>query len=154
MMMRRILAVAAFSILAACTPPAPPSPPDAPPATPGSAADAATTDPLALAATPAVSAEIGIPVALHPSVSRIDGDWGWLVAQPWTPEGAAIDWSQTQLASRAENGVMDESGTVYVLLKRENGAWQVVRHVVAPTDVAWENWHQEYGAPASLFATQ
>jgi hypothetical protein len=153
--MQKVLAVLAITLLVtACSPPAPTAPVDSGSAQQSSAVDAATTDPLAIAATPTVSAEIGIPVALHPRVSRIDGDWGWLVAQPWTPEGAAIDWSQTRLAGAAEHGAMDASGTVYVLLKRENGAWGIVNHAIAPTDVAWEGWAQQYGAPASLFATQ
>lgn len=149
----RTFALTALMLLAACTPPAPSAPTDAVPSTPGTTADT-ITDPLAIAAAPTISADIGVPVTLHPRVSRTDGDWGWIVAQPWTPEGAAIDWSQTLHASRAENGVMDSSGAVYVLLKRENGAWRVINHAVAPTDVAWEGWAQQYGAPDALFATQ
>lgn len=151
--MRRVLAIVAFTLLAACSPPAPAPSSDGDASSPGSSAGV-SADPLAVAAAPAISEDIGIPVTLAPSVSRIDGDWGWLVAQPWTPDGAAIDWSQTQHASRAENGAMDSSGTVYVLLKRENGAWRVVEHIVAPTDVAWLDWPQRHGAPESLFATE
>ncbi len=151
--MRRVLAIAAFTLLAACTPPAPAPSTEGDTSTPGSSAGV-STDPLAVAAAPAISEDIGIPVTLAPTVSRTEGDWGWLVAQPWTPDGAAIDWSQTRHASRAENGAMDSSGTVYVLLKRENGAWRVVEHIVAPTDVAWLDWPQRHGAPESLFATE
>ena len=151
--MRYVLAIAAFTLLTACTPPAPSTSTEANVTTPGSTADS-STDPLAIAAAPAISEDIGVPVTLAPRVSRTDGDWGWLIAQPWTPEGAAIDWSQTRHASRAENGVMDSSGTVYVLLKRENGAWRVVEHTIAPTDVAWLDWPQRHGAPESLFVTE
>lgn len=150
--MRHVLALIAFTLVAACTPPAP-APAEGDASIPGSSADA-ISDPLALAAAPAISEDIGIPVSLAPRVSRTEGDWGWIVAQPWTPEGAAIDWSQTRHASRAENGAMDSSGTVYVLLKRENGAWRVVEHTIAPTDVAWLDWPQRHGAPASLFVTE
>lgn len=147
--MRRVLAVLALFSIAACTPPAPA------PDTPGSStAEEAQTDPLAAAAAPTISEDIGIPIVLTPRVSRTDGDWGWLVAQPWTPEGAAIDWSQTRHASRAENGVMDSSGTVYVLMRREGGAWRVVDSAVAPTDVAWADWADRHGAPASLFVIE
>lgn len=151
--MRHVLALIAFTLLAACTPPAPAPAEGDDASIPGSSADA-ISDPLALAAAPVISEDIGIPVSLAPRVSRTDGDWGWIVAQPWTPEGAAIDWSQTRHASRAENGAMDSSGTVYVLLKRENGAWRVVEHTIAPTDVAWLDWPQRHGAPESLFVTE
>lgn len=138
--------------LAACSPPAQ-TPTNADPSTPGSPTTDVSTDPLAIAAAPAIGTEIGMPVALTPSVSRTEGDWGWIVAQPWTPEGAAIDWSQTRYAERAAQGVLDGQGTTYVLLKRENSAWRVVEFAVGPTDVAWEGWGREHGAPASLFAT-
>lgn len=150
--MRHVLALLAVALAAACTPPAP-TPGEGDAGTPGSTIDAAT-DPLAIAAAPAISEEIGIPVSLTPSVSRVEGDWGWLVAQPWTPVGAAIDWSQTRYAERASEGVLDGQGTTYVLLKREGGQWRVQAFAVGPTDVAWADWSQRYGAPASIFVTE
>lgn len=32
----------------------------------------------------------------------------------------------------------------------ENGTWSVVTHVIAPTDMAWLSWPNEYGAPAEI----
>lgn len=151
--MRGLLALIAFTLLAACTPPAQAPSAEGDATTPGAAVDA-STDPLAIAAAPTVSEEIGIPVSLVPTVSRTDGDWGWLVAQPWTPEGAAIDWSQTRYAERASEGVLDGQGTTYVLLKREGGQWRVQAFAVGPTDVAYEDWDDRYGAPSSIFVTQ
>lgn len=145
--MRRVLALAAFALLAGCAPPAPP--PEAP-ATEGSLPGAAQSDPLAVAAALSVTEAIGTPVTLAPDVSRTDGEWGWLVAQPWTPEGAAIDWSQTQFAERAAQGAMDGSGTTYALLRREGDQWRVVEIVIGPTDVAWLDWAERHGAPATL----
>lgn len=146
----RVLVLAVLALaLASCTPPtAPTTEGDA--STPGSTADA-SNDPLAIAAAPTISEQIGVPVSLVPRVSRVEGDWGWLIAQPWTPEGAAIDWSQTSYALQASEGVLDGAGTTYVLLKRENGAWRVIDSVVGPTDVAWGEWHQRHGAPQSIF---
>lgn len=151
--MRVAIAALMFGLLAACTPPSPEPSTEGGAQTPGAITEA-STDPLAIAAAPTISEDIGVPVTLAPSVTRIDGEWGWLIAQPWTPEGAAIDWSQTRHASRAENGAMDSSGAVYVLLKQENGAWRVVEHTIAPTDVAWLDWPQRHGAPESLFVTE
>lgn len=146
--MRAGLIVAALAaLLVACTPPAQ----NAETPTEEPMAEAPTNaDPLAAAATPAIAADIGVPVSLAVTSSATDGDWGWLVAQPWTPEGAQLDWSQTRYAQRAAEGVLDGNGTTYVLLKRENGSWRVVEHVVGPTDVAWLEWPQRHGAPAAL----
>jgi hypothetical protein len=145
----RALLVAFGLALAACSEPPPPAEPAAPPAPEAPSADAASADVLA-AAVPIVSATIGTPVSLSPSTMNVQNDWAWLVAQPQTPTGGEIDWSTTAFAEDAALGILDGGGTTYVLLKRENGAWRVLDHVVGPTDVAWSNWPTQYGAPAEL----
>lgn len=142
-----MIATAALA-LAACTPPAseqatPPTPP------PVASADAATAELLA-AATPIITEEFGQPISLAPTTVRIQDDWAWLVAQPQAPSGGEIDWTTTPFASAVEHGAFDGNGTTYVLLRRENGAWRIVDHTIGPTDVAWVDWPQRYGAPASV----
>jgi hypothetical protein len=105
------------------------------------------------ALTPVVGESIGHPVSLQVETFNTEGDWGWIIAQPWTPEGTQIDWSQTRYAERAAQGVLDGGGTTYALLKRENGRWRVVDFAVGPTDVAWADWPERHGAPASLMQT-
>jgi hypothetical protein len=107
-------------------------------------------DAMVAALSPAASADIGRPVTFTVMTKRTDGDWGWLVAQPWTPEGAALDWSTTRYATQAREGVLDGGGTTYALLHRQNGQWTVTAFAVGPTDVAWADWPQRYGAPAEL----
>jgi len=143
----RAVFVALASSVAACSEPA--APPSAPAASEAPDPATARADVLAASA-PIVSATIGLPVSLSPTTVNIQDDWAWVVAQPQTPEGGTIDWSATTFAEDAELGVLDGGGTTYVLLKRENGAWRVLDHVVGPTDVAWINWPTQYGAPAEL----
>ena len=145
--MRAVFVALALSAAAACSDPV--SPPSA--SNVSEAPDPATSSTAILtAATPAVSATIGQPISLSPTTVNVQDDWAWVVAQPQTPEGGAIDWSATSFAEDAALGVLDGGGTTYVLLKRENGAWRVLDHVVGPTDVAWINWPTQYGAPAEL----
>lgn len=147
--MRAVFVALALSVAACSEPAAPPSAPSAPAASEAPDPATARADVLAASA-PIVSATIGLPVSLSPTTVNIQDDWAWVVAQPQTPEGGAIDWSATTFAEDAELGVLDGGGTTYVLLKRENGAWRVLDHVVGPTDVAWINWPTQYGAPAEL----
>jgi hypothetical protein len=133
--------------VAACSEPT--APPPAPAASEAPDPAVSSAEVLAAAA-PVVSATIGLSVSLSPTTVNIQDDWAWVVAQPQTPEGGAIDWSATAFAEDAALGVLDGGGTTYVLLKRENGAWRVLDHVVGPTDVAWINWPTQYGAPAGL----
>jgi len=131
-------------ILAACAPAPPPEP--APPPSPE-----AMSQELLDALTPVVSAEVGQPVALAASQVRVMNEWGYVVAQPTQPDGAAIDWSTTALAGRAAEGVLDSNGQAHALLRNENGAWRVLEHAIGPTDVVWIGWSAEYGVPEALF---
>jgi hypothetical protein len=145
--------VLALALLAACSPAAAPAPEEAA-GNAGSNGEAEAPDPerdaMLTVLAPAVSAEIGAPVTFTVETKRTQGDWGWIVAQPWTPDGAQIDWSNTAYAERAREGVLDGGGTTYALLRRENGQWRVVDFAVGPTDVAYADWPQRYGAPAPL----
>jgi len=143
----RFIVAAGLALLGACSPPTP-QPSDE------SSADIAASDtqsdPLAIALTPVLSEDIGRPVSVSVQTSAVDGDWGWIVAQPWTADGTQIDWSQTRHAERAREGLLDGGGMTYALMRRENGRWSVVEFVVGPTDAAWAEWAQRHGAPASL----
>ena len=146
----RILTIAILALSAACSPQQPA--PAAPAPTPALSQDSTETA-IVATLTPVIAAEIGQAVLLTPQQVNQQGDWAWVQVQTQQPDGAAIDWSTTALASRAENGAMDEGGGAYALLKQENGAWRVVAHVIAPTDVAWATWAEEYGAPAEIMGS-
>jgi hypothetical protein len=142
-------------VLAACSPAPAPIAPESPGAnSAGSNGEAEAPDPerdaMLAALIPAVSAEIGAEVTFTVETKRTQGDWGWIVARPWTPDGAQIDWSSTALAERAREGALDGGGATYALLRRQSGQWRVVAFAVGPTDVAYADWPQRYGAPAPL----
>ena len=96
-----------------------------------------------------VSAAIGRTVIFRVSVLRSDGDWAYLQAEPRNPDGSALDWSRTRFA---EDWAMDAmSDVIMVLLRRSGGGFQVVDHIIGPTDVAWYEWLDRYGLPEALF---
>lgn len=107
-------------------------------------------DAMAAALATAAATDIGRPVKFVVTTKRTNGDWGWLVAQPWTPEGTQIDWSETSYAERAQAGALDGAGTTYALLRRRGGRWTVVEFAVGPTGADYVEWPQRHGAPASL----
>lgn len=143
-----VLAIAAYA--AGCSPPAPTTEaPHGEPRVP-SLPSSPELDALTAALAPRVEAEIGRPVSLTATSMQINEDWAWLIAQPWTPEGTQIDWSATRYAERARDGMLDGGGVTYALFKREDGQWRVVDFAVGPTDVAWADWSERYGAPEGL----
>ena len=96
-----------------------------------------------------VSAAIGRTVIFRVSVLRSDGDWAYLQAKPRNPDGSALDWSRTRFA---EDWAMDAmSDVIMVLLRRSGSGFQVVDHIIGPTDVAWYEWLDRYGLPEALF---
>lgn len=142
----KLKAILAAFALVACTPPAP-TEPAAPPAAP---APEAASQELLDTLTPVVSAAIGQPVSFTIDTVRVDNDWAWLVVQPQAADGSPLDWSQTSFAAAHAEGALDGNGTTYALLKRENGQWRVVDHVIGPTDVAYIDWPARHGAPPEL----
>jgi hypothetical protein len=143
--MRPLLLAFALSLAACGQGPTPPAL-----EAPSESVEAESTSLAALLA-PTISEEIGVPVTLQVRHLAVMNEWAWLIADPRQADGAALDWSASNLASAYENGAMDESGATYALFTRENGAWRVVAYTIAPTDVAWESWPEQYGAPALLF---
>jgi len=138
------LSAVCFLALAACSPPAATTP-ETPIASPNASRDA-----VLAVLTPVIAAEIGKDITLEASTANISNGWAYIVAQPRNADGSAIDWMTTNLASRYENGVMDEGGGVHALLQEQNGAWIVVEHVIAPTDVAWVGWAAAHNVPAGV----
>lgn len=148
-----VLATALFAV--ACTPP----PHEQPKADATTNGEAPITEPtpeqraMADALAQRATGDIGVPVKFTITSDHSEGDWAFIVAQPWSPEGAALDWSQTHYAQRARDGVLDGNGTTYALLHRQNNAWIVTDFVVGPTDVAYADWAERYGAPPAIFGT-
>lgn len=147
----RALLIAVIALAAACSPPAATTT-EAPatPAAPAPGVDDEQTQMLLNVLQPVVGEEVGQPVSLQPTTVNIRDEWAYVVAQIRNGDGTEIDWTSTNLASRYENGAMDTGGGVHALLKNENGAWTVLEHVIAPTDVAWIEWAGEHGVPADI----
>lgn len=96
-----------------------------------------------------IEAALGLPVIFVVSVLKTDGAWAYLQATPVNPDGTPIAWSRTRYADEMAKGVM--SDVAMVLMARQANGWQVVDHVMGPTDVFWISWQQSYGLPEALF---
>lgn len=97
-----------------------------------------------------IEADLGMKIIFVVSVLKTDGVWAYLQAQPRNPDGSKIRWSKTPFADEMEKGVM--SDVAMVLLKNSSGGWQVVDHIMGPTDVYWLGWLETYGLSQSLFS--
>lgn len=92
----------------------------------------------------AVANDLGSPIVFVVKKATVDGDWAFLLTTPQRTPEKQIDWSKTVCSG-------DVSHLVGALLKREDGMWGVKAMALCPTDVAWETWPKDYGAPANIF---
>jgi hypothetical protein len=124
-------------------------------AVPPAARDVKVGDPLRKplldALRPEVEKDLEQKLRFVVRVLRVEGDWAFADLQPRTPAGKEIDFSKTRHAERQREGMLDDD-TLYALLERRDGRWQVRAFVIGPTDVAWAGWTDEYGAPEAIFA--
>jgi hypothetical protein len=75
--------------------------------------------------------------------------WAHLRGRPLQPGGKPINFRGTEWQQAIEDGVFDDG--VYALLRKKNGKWKVVTYNIGATDVVWDTWDEDYGAPLAIF---
>lgn len=102
---------------------------------------------------PTIERDLGQPVKFVVRSLRTMDGWAFAEVTPQTPAGRPIDLGRTRYAEAAREGMMD-GDTVHALLHRERGTWVVKAFAIGPTDVAWDGWDTEFGAPRALLFPQ
>lgn len=96
-----------------------------------------------------VEAELGARVVFVVHMLKVGEGWAFLSGRPQRPSGAAIDYRLTPYAEEFRAGLFDDG--VAALLRWQDGAWRVRALSIGHTDVVWETWPQDFGAPTNLF---
>lgn len=92
---------------------------------------------------------LGKPVALAVRTLDVRDGWAFLLADMQEPDGRPLDYAGTPMQEAARAGAV--STVCAALLRQGPEGWSVVATAFGPTDVAWEGWSAEYGAPPALF---
>jgi len=96
-----------------------------------------------------IDKEIGRTVQFVVERLAIQGEWAFLYAHMQASDGGPVDYARTPMAEAAEAGFVSQ---VYAgLLEKEDGQWVVRAQAIGPTDMAWQPWAADYGAPEALF---
>jgi hypothetical protein len=111
----------------------------------GSAERAAVLD----AARLPVEKDLGQPVVFEVKTLRVTPTWAFLHGVPKRADGKPVDYSKSIYAQIADDGAF--SGEAAVLLAREGTGWRLVTYSVGFSDVVWETWDEEFGAPSWLW---
>lgn len=96
-----------------------------------------------------VQKELGLKVQFKVDWLKLQGSWAFLRGVPQRADGGKIDYRKTKYKEQIEAGVFDN--WICALLRKRNGKWAVVTYVIGATDVAYEPWPQQYGAPKAIF---
>jgi hypothetical protein len=75
--------------------------------------------------------------------------WAHLRGRPLKPDGKPIDYRKTEWQEAIDEGAFDDG--VYALLRKQKGKWKVVTFNIGATDVVWDGWDKEHGAPPAIF---
>ena len=97
---------------------------------------------------PRIEAEMRGPVEFVVRILNVKDGWAFAVLDPQRPGGKKINPYDTIHAADAE--YMDGL-TVYALTRKSGGRWGLIDSVTGPTDVAYEPWPDQYGAPRAIF---
>ncbi len=93
--------------------------------------------------------KLGQDVRFDVEQMKVGDGWGFLYARMQDAGGGAIDYAKTPMADAAKQGYVSP---VYVaLVQRVDQHWQLRAEAIGPTDLAWADWSQKYGAPQALF---
>jgi hypothetical protein len=112
---------------------------------PGSAERTAVLD----AARVPMERDLGQAIIFQVKTLRVTPEWAFLHGIPKRADGKPVDYSKSIYAQIADDGAF--SGEAAVLLAREGTGWRLVTYSVGFSDVVWDSWDEEFGAPSWLW---
>jgi hypothetical protein len=80
---------------------------------------------------------------------KVLNGWAHMRGRPLNPDSSPIDYKGTPYQEAVDEGAFDDG--VYALLHKVKGKWKVVTYNIGATDVVWDGWDKEYGAPSAIF---
>ncbi len=96
-----------------------------------------------------VEKDLAQPVKFKVKTLRVTPDWAFVFGTPVTPdERRSIIRNPFMRRTRR---VMPSAAARAVLMARDGQGWRVVTYSVGFTDVVWDSWDEEFGAPAWLW---
>ncbi len=114
------------------------------------AAESADYKAILTTASKSATEELKQKILLKVDFLNVSGNWAFMNAQMQDASGAPFNYHGTPLEAAAEAGGV--SRVFAALLQKQEDHWVVRDKAVGPTDLAWESWAEDYGAPAALFA--
>jgi hypothetical protein len=102
---------------------------------------------------PRVQVEIGGQIEFVVRTLRVMEPWAFAHVVPQRPGGGKIDWNRTKFREDMRDGNMSD-GTMALLRRSPNTAWDVVELAIGPSDLPWDSWREERNLPRELFTDE
>jgi hypothetical protein len=96
-----------------------------------------------------VASDLPRPVKFVVHQLKVKDGWAFLAATPQQADGRPYDYQGTQYEAFIKEGLFDDN--LFALLERGQSRWHVHALVIGATDVPYEGWSQQYGAPPEIF---
>jgi len=98
---------------------------------------------------PPVQSTLHQPVVFKCDVFKVELGWAFVRGTPVRPDGGKIDYRKTKYKAALDEGFFDDGFAA--LLRFKSGSWHITKWEIGATDVAWEPWADDYGAPRAIF---
>jgi hypothetical protein len=96
-----------------------------------------------------VEKELKQKIQFSAQTFNVQGNWAFLFGDLQNSSGGKPNYKGTQYQEAINEGMFDNN--FQALLRKQNGKWRVVTHLIGCTDVCWIPWAQEFKAPKAIF---
>lgn len=80
---------------------------------------------------------------------NVQGNWAFIFGDLQNSSGGKPNYKGTKYQEAIDEGMFDNN--FQALLRKQNGKWRVVTHLIGCTDVCWIPWAKEFKAPKAIF---
>ena len=81
---------------------------------------------------------------------QVKDGWAFMRGRPFQPNGSPVDYSNTPYQEAIYAGLFDDWFCA-LLQQEQKDEWKVVVYAIGATDVVYEPWPKEHGAPREIF---
>jgi|GEM_PF-2447403 len=101
---------------------------------------------------PEIEAYLGQKVVFKVDVLKVKSNYAFYSGTAVTPSGKDLNYSlvNPDYKSALDAGIASP-GSIFALLRYQNGAWKLVTKKIGPTDVTYATWWKDYSAPKEIF---
>lgn len=96
-----------------------------------------------------VESELKSKVVFKVDALKVQGAWAFMRGVPQQPSGARMDYRKSRYQQQIREGFFED--WICALWRKQGNSWTVVRYFIGATDVVYDGWDREFGAPSAIF---